>query len=776
VAALILYAITALFVLWLCHRAVLPLSRAAVLALFFLPFCLTGLALITGRVYAPIDLTYGQPPLLGLAPEMGIDGWRNVLLSDLIAQMIPWRGVVQWSWANGQWPLWNPFSLSGDLLAASAQPAAYSPVTLLACLVPVAQGLTFSAAITFFIAGAGAFLLCRHIGCRELVAVIAAAAWMYSTAITFFILWPLGASWALLPSLLLAVRHVVRLPGLGSFALLTTVFVLLITAGHPESTLHVVAVGLAYGVFELVRASGLRWRGIATAGAAGAAALLACAIYILPLLEAMPQTREYVHRSLAPPQAGVSTATSIARLVSNFFPSLHIARWHTPAVSSVSPDIAVVGSLTLAAAIFGLWRVRSAQTWFFGALLLFSLIAQAQPPWFTAVTRRLPLFDLALNERFSFAAALCLVVLAALGLEHVADKPRAIGLAVTCLITLVVLAVGTLMITRSDLVSIQGFPWGRYKIPAELVALGAAAALFFLPMRRYSLIVFLALLVAQRVISEGGVYPTVPARAAYPPVPLFAPIDRQQPFRIVGLRDVLTPATGAMYELQDVRGYNPMAFARYTALYPLWCIQFGAWFNRVDDLMVPFLSFLNVRYAVTQTADAIPPGWREVAADRGARLLENANMLPRAFVPLRVRVGGTQEQTISEMAAAGDFRSVAWIEAASPRHERPNGPGSINILRAGPPYELDVDMKDEGWIVVSDNAWRGWRAYIDGQPAPTSIANVAFVSVRVPRGHHRVRLIYRPASFVVGRVVTFASLFGFAVIAIVAIRRKSAAL
>ena len=93
----ILYSTAAVCVLWLCHRTVLPLSRAAAVALFLLPFCLTGSALLRGRIYAPIDLIYGQPPLAGLKDEMGIEGWRNVLLSDLIAQMIPWRKVVQWS-------------------------------------------------------------------------------------------------------------------------------------------------------------------------------------------------------------------------------------------------------------------------------------------------------------------------------------------------------------------------------------------------------------------------------------------------------------------------------------------------------------------------------------------------------------------------------------------------------------------------------------------------------------------------------------------------------
>src|SRR5260221_10198463 len=118
--------------------------------------------------------------------------------------MIPWRKAVQFALRHREWPLWNPFMLSGDVLAASAQPAAYSPFTLLACLLPVAQGLTFSAALSFFIAALGAYLLARELGCRDGVAFFAAAAWMYAKPLAFFILWSIGSAWPFLPLFLLA--------------------------------------------------------------------------------------------------------------------------------------------------------------------------------------------------------------------------------------------------------------------------------------------------------------------------------------------------------------------------------------------------------------------------------------------------------------------------------------------------------------------------------------------------------------------------------------------
>src|SRR5436853_1286872 len=212
----------------------------------------TGRALLAGGVYAPVDLPYITEPLREMRESLGVPRPHNGILSDIYAQMIPWRKAVQFALAHGQWPLWNPFILSGTVLAASAQPAAYSPFTLLACLLPVAPGLTFSAAITFFIAALGAYLFARELGCRPPVALIAAAGWMYSMPMAFFVLWAIGGAWSFFPLVLLGTRRCVREPGVRSAAILTVALTLLLLAGHPETALHVVAVGAVYGVFALV--------------------------------------------------------------------------------------------------------------------------------------------------------------------------------------------------------------------------------------------------------------------------------------------------------------------------------------------------------------------------------------------------------------------------------------------------------------------------------------------------------------------------------------------
>ena len=790
--ALILYLATAASLLAAMHRWVRPMSRSAMLVLLAIPCVVTAYALFSGRAFGPVDMPYNTVPLSWMKEQYGLSGdAHNGSLSDLYCQMIPWRKAVQWSIAHGEWPLWNRFILSGDILAAAAQPAAYSPLTLIAILMPVATSFTFSAAIAFFLAALGAFLFARELGCRELAALTGAAAWTYSSGLAFFILWPLGVSWALLPLVLVATRHIVRHPGVPTFALLTAVFTLLLLSGHPETALHVVAIGAVYGLFELMRnaraggvtlSTGLRSqaskRAITGAVVAGIVALLLCAIYLLPVLDAAPQTNEHRFRStiFVDQPRGSHPPEVLARIATGFFVWLHGRNW-TAGNVNVPVESFAVGSIAMALALYALWRVRSADARFLAGLALFGIVAASEWSPLARLLQQLPLFDISLNNRFAFGAAFALAMLAGLGVEELCRRERDRAAAIIFAATLIVLGAGTWLLMRANVVDPAPPEWGRHRVAAEVGMLAAGTlVLTFIRRARPAAVALLGLLLAQRYVSDGDVYASFPARAAYPPVAIFAPTRTPQtPFRIVGHHTALIPGTNALYELEDVRGYEAMTFGPYADTYRIWCVAQPVWFNRVDDLQEAFLSFLNVRYAITSDQEPPRAGWREVARQKGSVLLQNERALERAFVPRHVSLGGPSWLAVNEMSSERDFAQRAWIRGEPDRVERVNGPGRVTSIRdAKLGYDLDVEMEKDGWVATSISDWKGWRAYIDGRRVETTRANAAFVGVYVPPGRHHVRLLYWPRSFVIGRAITLATLLSLIAFAIyrVIVRRR----
>jgi hypothetical protein len=182
-------------------------------------------------------------------------------------------------------------------------------------------------------------------------------------------------------------------------------------------------------------------------------------------------------------------------------------------------------------------------------------------------------------------------------------------------------------------------------------------------------------------------------------------------------------------------------------------------FNAIGVLDKPFLSFLNIRYLFAPP-DTLPPHpWKLVLQDKGGKLYENTEVLPRAFVPPRIRYEPSSTPILEQMFKAASFADMAWIEAPEyPPHQISNGPGQVTTRRARLGFDLDAAMDGDGWIVVSQTAWKGWRAYVDGKRVEMKYANHAFLGLFVPKGRHHIRLIYLPDSFTRGRAISLATL------------------
>ena len=767
----VLYLVTAATCLWLVHRSVVPVSRAAALVLLVLPMTIVGYALVIGGVYGPVDHAYQFEPLSAFAGQFGIGEARNPSAVDIWSEFYPWRQALRESYARGEWPLWNAYNLAGHPLAAEAQTAPYSPFTLLALLLPPMPSQTYSLAMALFLAGVGAFVFARELGCGEGAALIAAAGWGLSSCLGSR-LTAMGFATAFAPLLLAATRRVITSPGVRSGALLMVTLALTTLAGHPESLFLNVLVGCAYGFFELVRHRSSALRAIATAVVAGMIALLLCAIFILPLVTAIPQSHEYLvkHDAYAEVKRGVSGPQVLAWLAANVFPQLQIRRWVSPNLGYIGAEVTPVGSILLALAIYAVWRRRSSETWFFAGLAAFCLLAGARWGPIADTLQRLPLLNITFHDRLAFHGALCLIVLATLGADHLLRVDDRRAPAMTMLLVLVLLALGTWWIATHELVATTSADFGRYRVLAELLLLPVAAALIALR-PRLVLPALLAVVISQLAFSNIDTFATYPAAAAFPKVPMLEPLRKiREPFRVVGVGLAMPPATNTFYGLEDVRGYEALTLEKYVSLSRLWSRRHGIWFNRADDLTSPLLALMNVRFAVQSDALPVPQGWRVAGSQQGALLLENPAALERIFIPARVVLtGASTDEIVDRMAQVRDFRSVAWISTGGESGERPNGPGRITLrsYSRGGEYVFDADMEGDGYVVVSDSAWRGWYVHVDGAKSRPIVADAAFLGVFLARGHHTVRLVYRPVWFERGRAITFVTLALLLVAAVV---------
>jgi len=107
---LAVYFATCALCLFLATRFVSRIRPGVALLLAFGPFLLTGKALLTAGVYAPLDIAYQGQPLASHRAEQGIGPTRSPILGDVVFQEIPWRKAVREAVKNGRLPLWNPLT------------------------------------------------------------------------------------------------------------------------------------------------------------------------------------------------------------------------------------------------------------------------------------------------------------------------------------------------------------------------------------------------------------------------------------------------------------------------------------------------------------------------------------------------------------------------------------------------------------------------------------------------------------------------------------------
>lgn len=771
--AILLYLATTAGLIWLWRRFVQPITAATAIVLILLPLCFTGRALLTGRVHAPIDLPFMSEPLkdykadYDIATDYGEGKVHNGTLSDLYLQMIPWQSAVRQSLLKGDWPLWNPYMLCGSILAANMQSTVYDPLHLLSLVLSHPQALTFNAAMTLFLAGFFAFAFARALGLNELASLFGAAGFMFCELLAFFMAWPLGRAWAVFPLILLGVRFVVRETSVRAAVLLTTGFALLIVAGHPESVLHVTIVGAVYGFYEV--ATTRRYKSIGLAAICGVIALALTAVLLLPFFEAAPQTGEYWARQefLANEPFKTAPGTIARRAGLTFFPWYGGQPERDNHTQDWEPTNMRVGGLVLALAIAALVLAPRRDTWFFAGLALFCGWSGFNAWPIAHLLHKLPGFDITINDRLAFGGAFCIAMLAAIAIDAwPRERKRALVIAGVVAAILLVLLVGTMLLRDTQIEKGVRPTVATLGALADLVPLAVLA--LFLAMRtnlKVALPVLFGLLLLQRTIQDGGIYPVESTCEFYPRIPILRRMQEDKEiFRMAGLHFAFLPDAAALYGLEDARGYEAMTFRRLYETYFLWSVHGVAASNNIPEKNKPFLNFLNIKYVIG-SLDAQPDDqWKLVLEDRQSRLLENTRVMPRAFVPPWIRYEQDPSVVVYRMSQAAEFSERAWIETrAFAPHDIANGPGTLTTRRNGTGFDIDAVMERDGWVVISETHWKGWRAYVDGKRVTPHFANHAFVGVFVPQGKHQLKVVYVPEWFTRGRNISLLTIAGLVV-------------
>ena len=164
----------------------------------------------------------------------------------------------------------------------------------------------------------------------------------------------------------------------------------------------------------------------------------------------------------------------------------------------------------------------------------------------------------------------------------------------------------------------------------------------------------------------------------------------------------------------------------------------------------------------TAADDAGAARWRLLGQTTQADIYENAHALPRVWLATEARVLG--EQATLEVIRTGRLPGgerweplrTAFVESEPTTLPAASASeGSAEVTRYEP-NRVDVRTRAEApsILVLSENHYPGWRAYLDGESVGVLRVDYNLRGVFVPTGTHDVQFVYRPKSVLVGLLVS----------------------
>jgi len=282
-------------------------------------------------------------------------------------------------------------------------------------------------------------------------------------------------------------------------------------------------------------------------------------------------------------------------------------------------------------------------------------------------------------------------------------------------------------------------------------------------------------------VAGRGTSPSFPRDMMYPQTQLTQFLQSvPKPSRIGLVQGMVPPGFMVPYGIQDISGYD--------ALYPERIVRFQHGLK--TDVWNAIEPVYNIEYYLhnpKMMTESMQPGptfpigqtdrFELLTRIDGLDVYKNKRALPRAFLAPRARVISDLEVLLDALRdPALDPAKEVLLEKPLPvplPEEPPQDPGTATVVE----YQfnrvvVEADAKSDCILVLGDAYYPGWRATIDGRPAPVFPAYYAFRGVQIPTGAHRVEFVYMPASLKAGLGISMTTLILLMIFSVRALRRQ----
>ncbi len=234
---------------------------------------------------------------------------------------------------------------------------------------------------------------------------------------------------------------------------------------------------------------------------------------------------------------------------------------------------------------------------------------------------------------------------------------------------------------------------------------------------------------------------------------------------------ILPPNMNIPYEIYTVDGYDPLYYEKYGQFIGLWdrdkadLTPYKA--NRIITPHRPKSVVANISGAAHLLSFGDYTKYEKIDEYGMTKLFKMDTVLPHLMIFPAMRGFETEQELAQYMFGSGyDYSSEAlFIMKPTREFTIPDNGAYVRLGSRNHTVELveytptkiaiQASLKEApGLLYLADTFDEGWKATIDGVPAPIIRTNFAFRGLQLSPGDHRIRMWYMPESFSVGLKAT----------------------
>lgn len=680
--------------------------------------------------------------------------FKNFLITDPVRQQIPWKSLAVSLEKQFQLPLWNPYSFGGYPLLGNFQTGAFYPLNILFFLLPFSFAWSIFILLQPILGGISLYVYLRNVKLHPLASILGGVAFAFSGFSVVWLEWGNVMHTLLwLPILLLAIDKifVYRRSKIAWYSIYFLALIFSFLAGHLQMFFYMVVLVHVYLFLRwylLDRTLKPWYWGVSFA----MGALVLTSIQWIPTLQFILHSARNMDQNYLTTEGWFLPYQHLLQfIIPDFFGNPATLNYW--GVWNYAEFVGYIGILPLLFALFATFFRHDKKTWFFAGMTLGALLfALPTPLGIVPFVLHIPFLSTSQPTRLIGIVDFCLPVLAALGLDAFMKKKIwailwIVGLFVVVFITLWLIVLKIHLGISEDHIAIARrnmvFP-SLFFFGSVLIILSGILFRF----RKWILyfgIVILVLTSADLVRFGDKFTPFTSSTYLFPQEKTLSYLQQHignNRFMTTDAR-ILAPNFSVMYHLQSLDGYDPLYLTNYAELIaaiergrPDIHTPFG--FNRIitpHNYNSPLFDLLGVKYILSLDELYIPK-LKQVYQEGETRVYENAKVLPRAFFVTRLIPATSNQDGIEKLFANQAYLTdTATIGYTGPIPVLSSG--KVRITSYNPnEVILTTENTGEGFMVLTDVSYPGWKATIDGKSVNIYTTDYAFRGIFVSKGRH----------------------------------------